>query len=189
VQDFVEFWSRAYQADAAIYNSNIGAAGVLPDEDNIAKLMRWKGGRRFADTAERFGRAVPIGLFHNARSASGPLSDADVEALYDEITKALRLEHLQNSATIVWRLFLCHIAHPEGTPIYDVNVWRGWGFIDGWIKLKHYAQRPTTFKTYLEYRAWHNDIVDANKLDQQAFDQALMAFGQFISSRWGRLLR
>jgi hypothetical protein len=150
--------------------------------------MRWKGGKRFADTAERFGRAVPLEVFNDARAKPSPLSDEDLTILYGEISAALRNQGLQKSASIVWRLFLCHVAHPAGTPIYDVNVWRAWGVLDGWIKPKQFTQRPVRFDTYLAYRSWANAIVASNTFDQQAFDQALMAFGQFISSRWRQVL-
>jgi hypothetical protein len=81
-----------------------------------------------------------------------------------------------------------NIGQPQTTPICDVNVWRAWGHIEGWISPKHYRQVPTTLKDYLDYRQWFNGLASAHGLAPRELDRALMAFGQFLSSRWGALL-
>ena len=186
-QVFVQFWKQAYQADESTYDRNI-RPGSLLDSDNVEKLMCWKAGR-FRTSATAFARAVPLATLNSRREHQGTLTDAEVEELYDEITNALRSVGLQRAGNIIWPIFLCHVAHPQGTPIYDVNVWLAWGFIEGWIRPEHFNQRPTRFSTYLEFRAWHNALVSKHGLDQQELDQALMAFGQFLNSRSSRLVR
>jgi hypothetical protein len=152
--------------------------------------MRWKAGRRFQTSATAFARAVPLAMLNSRRNHHSTLTDAEVEELYGEIRSALRSAGLlRANNNIVWPIFLCHVAYPQGTPIYDVNVWRAWGFIKGWLKPQHFEQRPELFGTYLEFRTWHNELVAAHGLNQQELDQALMAFGQFLSSRWGRFIR
>ncbi len=185
--EFVEFWRRGYRAKVATYDQNIRANQPL-DTDNVVTLMRWKGGR-FADTAEGFARAIPVELFNASREAKNPLSDKAVRDLFDRITSALHEQDLQQTQAIIWRLFLCHIAQPPSLPIYDRYVWRAWGFIAEWIEPHHYVQRPVTLDTYLEFRRWWNGLIRSEGMDRQHFDQALMAFGQFLSNRWGRLLR
>jgi hypothetical protein len=187
-QAFVRSWKRAYQADGWTYNRNI-RLGSLLDSDNVERLMCWKAGQRFQASAAAFARAVPLVTLNSRRIHHGTLTDAEVKALYDEITNALKSADLQRSGNIIWAIFLCHVARPQDAPIYDVNVWRAWGFIEGWLESQHFRQQPKRFSTYLEFRAWHNALIIAHRLDQQELDQALMAFGQFLSSRWGWLIR
>lgn len=186
-QLFVKTWKQAYQADRLIYDQNI-RLGSLLDRDNVERLMRWKAGRRFRTSATAFAMAVPLETLNSRRDSHGTLTDVEITELYDEIMKSLRTVNPQRTGNIIWPIFLCHVAHPQGTPIYDVNVWRAWGYIAGWIKSLHFEQRPTRFDTYLEFRKWHNELVVTHGLEQQELDQALMAFGQFLSSRWGRFM-
>jgi hypothetical protein len=187
-QRFVQFWRQAYQADQSTYDQNI-RPGSLLDSHNVETLMRWKAGPRHQDLATDFAKAVSLATLNSRREHHGTLPDAEVEALFDEITSSLRSADLRRAGGIVWPIFLCHVAHPQGTPIYDVNVWRAWGFIECWIEPRHYRLRPARFGTYLEFREWLNGLVLEYRLDPQELDQALMAFGQFLSSRWGRLIR
>jgi hypothetical protein len=187
-QRFVQFWRQAYQADQSTYDQNIRPGSVL-DSGNVAELMRWKAGPRHQDLATAFARAVPLETLNSHREYHCTLTDAEVEALYGEITTSLRRAGLARAGGIIWPIFLCHVAHPQGTPIYDRNVWRAWRYITGQIEEADYNRRPTRFDTYIEFRRWLNDLVLAHRLDQQELDQALMAFDQFLSSRWGRLIR
>jgi hypothetical protein len=185
--EFADFWRRAYRTKVATYDENIRADQLL-STDNVVALMRWKAGR-FGDAAERFARAVPVGLLNACREAEVPLSEEALRDLYGRITSALHGEDLARTEAIVWRIFLCHIAQPLSIPIYDRYVWRAWGFITEWIDPRHYVVQPESFENYLKYRLWWNGVVRSDGLDRQHFDQALMAFGQFLSNRWGRLLR
>jgi hypothetical protein len=187
-QKFVQFWRQAYQTDPSTYDRNI-RPGSLLDSGNVEELMRWKAGPRHQDLATDFARAVPLATLNSCREHHGTPTEPEVEALFYEITSSLGSVGLRRAGGIIWLIFLCHVAHPQGTPIYDVNVWRAWGFIECWIEPRHYHQKPTRFGTYLEFREWLNGLVLEYRLDQQELDQALMAFGQFLGSRWGRLIR
>jgi len=184
--EFVEFWRRFYTDTDAAYFGNIGPDGNLAT-DNVLALMRWKSGPRHETRAEGFGRAVPLQVFNDAR-AKRTFDDVELRAAYDEITHFLRRAGHQRSDGIIWRIFLCHIAQPQTTPIYDVNVWRAWGFIEEWLDADYLAQRPNRFATYLDYRRWFNGLVSTYSLDSREVDRALMAFGQFLGSRWRGLL-
>lgn len=184
---FVEFWRRAYSADPASYNDNIQSAGILTTA-NVVALMVWKAGRRFAADAERYALGVPIKLLNDARHGVAPPSDQDLRQLYDDVTSALRNENLQATESIIWRIFLCHIGQPVGTPIYDVNTWRAWGLLDGWLEPEHLSQRPIKFETYLKFRTWSNLQIATHGLDPQHLDRALVALGEFLGTRWYQLL-
>jgi hypothetical protein len=187
-QVFVRNWKEAYQTDTSTYDRNIRLGSVL-DSANVEMLMCWKAGRRFQNLAAAFANAVPLAVLNSRRNQQGTLTDTEVKNLYDEITNALKSAGLQRTDNIIWPIFMCHVAHPQGTPIYDVNVWIAWGFLERWIQPLHFRQKPKQFSTYLQFRAWHNALVTKHELDQQELDQALMAFGQFLSSRWGQLVR
>jgi hypothetical protein len=188
-QRFVQFWRQAYQADQSTYDQNI-RLGSLLDSDNVETLMRWKAGPRHQDLAADFARAVPPETLNSRREHHDALTDTELEALFNEITSSLRSAGLRRAGGIIWPIFLCHVAHPQGTPIYDVNVWRAWRYITGKIEEADFHLRPVRFDpTYLEFRKWFNGLVRDHRLDPQELDQALMAFGQFLSSRWGRLIR
>jgi hypothetical protein len=70
-------------------------------------------------------------------------------------------------------------------PIYDVNVWRAWGHIAGWIEPEHYRLIPGTFPTYLEYRGWFNGLASTYGIEPRHLDQALVAYGRFLTDGWG----
>ena len=62
-------------------------------------------------------------------------------------------------------------------------------FITEETEPRRYVVLPESSDNYLSYRLWWNDVLGSVGLNRQHFDQALMAFGQFLSNRWGRLLR
>ncbi len=182
VPDFVDFWRPLYTGDDRKYDHNINVDGTVTS-DNVAALMEWKAGR-FRENARRYGRAVPANVFNDSR-ARHQLSDLDLRDLFKLICQHLQCTGLATSEPIIWPIFLCHIAQPRTTPIYDVNVWRAWGHIEAWIQAQHYHQVPTTFANYLKYRAWFNGLVLEHGIAPRDLDQSLIAFGQFLTSRWG----
>lgn len=179
--NFVDFWRPLYAGDDSKYVHNINVGGTVT-ADNVAALMEWKAGR-FREQARRYGRAVPANVFNDSR-ARHQLSDPDLQDQFRLICQHLQCENLARSEPIIWPIFLCHIAQPRTTPIYDVNVWRAWGHIQGWIQPRHYHEVPTKFETYLEYRAWFNGLVSTHGIAPRDLDQSLIAFGRFLVSRW-----
>jgi hypothetical protein len=147
-------------------------------------LMKWKAGPRFSASAEEYARAVPAGVFNDAR-LKPPLSDRDLCDQRDLILRHLQGKGLATASPLIWPVFLCHIAQPLTTPIYDVNVWRAWGHITGWIRPVHYRQRPATFGSYLEYRCWFNRLTASHGVEPRHLEQALVAYGRFLAGRWG----
>ena len=182
VPGFVGFW-RSYPSGDDVYTVNINHGGTVTT-DNMVALMQWKAGPRFRARAAEFARAVPPSVFNDARRKP-PLGDADLRDQYVLIRQHLRANGLATANRLIWPVFLCHIAQPLTTPIYDVNVWRAWGHIAGWIKPEHYQLRPETFSTYLEYRGWFNGLTSAYGIEPSHLDQALVAYGRFLTGGWG----
>jgi len=186
VPEFVGFW-RSYAPGDEVYVANIHYGSTVKT-DNVVALMQWKAGSRFQARAEEFARAVPASVFNDARLRP-PFSDDDLRNLYDVIRQHLRRKSLATANGVIWPVFLCHVAQPRTTPIYDVNVWRAWGHIAGWIKPEYYRLIPRTFSTYLEYRDWVNGLTSTYGIEPMHLDQALLAYGRFLASDWGALFR
>jgi hypothetical protein len=186
VPGFVGFW-RLYAPGDDVYAANVNYGGTVTT-DNVVELMRWKAGPRFRARAEAFARAVPASSFNDARLRP-QLSDENLRDQYDLICQHLRCKGLGTARRLIWPIFLCHVAQPLTTPIYDVNVWRAWGHIAGWIKPEHYRLIPVTFPVYLEYRRWFNDLTTTYGIEPRHLDQALVAYGRFLTSTWGKPIR
>ena len=150
----------------------------------MVALMEWKAGPRFRAKAGEYARAVPASVFNDAR-VKPTLSDDDLREQYGLIRQYLRAKGLATAKPRIWPIFLCHIAQPLTTPIYDINVWRAWGHIVGWVEPEHYQQRPVTFTTYLQYRGWFNGLISTYGIEPSHLDQALVVFGRFLSDEWG----
>jgi hypothetical protein len=187
-RQFVDLWSNLYTFDDAAYNIHIQmpAGGPLSSSD-VSELMAWKSGKRHEALAREWGATVALATINFPRSAS-TLGDPALRAHFALIDAQLKAAGLNSSGSIVWVIFLCHLGQPASVPIYDVNVWRAWGFITGWLRQKHLALVPTTLSSYLAYRAWFNQLATSHGLQPRELDRALMSFGQFISSGWGPLL-
>jgi hypothetical protein len=181
VPGFVGFW-RPYGPGDDVYAANINHGGTVTT-DNVVTIMHWKAGPRFRARAEEFARAVPASVFNDAR-LKPPLSDEDLRDQYDLIRRHLRDKGLATANRLIWPIFLCHVAQPLTTPMYDVNVWRAWGHIAGWIEPKHYRLIPQTFPTYLGYRGWFNGLTSTYGIEPRHLDQALVAYGRFLADGW-----
>lgn|GEM_PF-5612672 len=182
VTGFVDFWAKFYGYDDATYSQNIHEKGRVTTH-NVVALMGWKAGR-FSKEAENYAKAVPTRVLNGSRRRP-PMSDRQLLTQYHQVLGHLQAAGLARSKPIIWPVFLCHIAQPRTTPIYDVNVWIAWGRIDGWILSKHYKQMPSSFTAYLEYRTWFNGLVGTYHLEPRELDRALVTFGRFLLSPWG----
>jgi hypothetical protein len=183
---FVAFW-RSYASSDDVYVGNMNLGGAVTTE-NVVALMEWKAGPRFRSRAAGFAKAVPVSIFNDAR-ARPPLSDDQLSEQYDQIRQHLCSRGLATASRLIWPVFLCHIAQPLTTPIYDVNAWRAWGYIAGWIEPKHYQQVPVTFPTYLEYGGWFNGLISTYNIEPRHLDQALVTYGRFLTGDWGMPFR
>jgi hypothetical protein len=179
VTEFVAFWRPVYTDDDRAYDKHINLGGAVVTTDVVA-LMSWKEQGRNLGGRE-WGAAVPVELINEAR-AKGALTDDELRTLFTAIGAALTDEGLNKTNSLVWPVFLCHVAQPEHIPVYDVNVWLAWGCIEGWLEPKHLKQKPNKFDTYLEYRAWFNGLAASGGVDSRNLDRALMSLGQFIQT-------
>lgn len=186
VPRFVIYWRSFYTDDDQVYFDNINEGAEL-STDNLISLMRWKAQNRFP-IAEDFAKAVPPQTINEPRHHD-PLSNDEVQSLFESITQHLQDKKLASSNPLIWPVFLCHLAQPESIPVYDVNVWIAWGWVADWIEPKHYKLVPTKLDTYLQFRTWFNALISDFELDPRQLDRALMAFGRFLLSEWGAPLR
>jgi hypothetical protein len=182
VRQFVSYWRQFYNDDDKVYFDNINVGADLTT-DNLIALLNWKAQGRFK-LAENFARAITPATLNDFRPHH-PITNQDVEALFGSVVEQLQNKGLARSQPLIWPVFLCHLAEPESIPMYDVNAWIAWGWIDGWIESKYYKRQPTKLATYLDFRTWFNNLVLTHSLDPRELDRALMAFGRFLLSPWG----
>lgn len=117
----------------------------------------------------------------NQGRRSPPFGYEELVAHLELIRTYLRRKELAKSDAIIWPIFLCHVSQPATVPIYDVNVWRAWGYLVGGTARRVPRSRPRTLKHYLEYRVWFNQLVADHDLDRRRLDRALMALGQSLA--------
>ncbi len=177
--EFVGFWSRTAFRDPSrkTYAQNILEPGSPTTYDlaRVTRLMEWKAGR-LAKTAPALAKKVDLDALNEFRSK--PFSTAALEEFWR--SAASRVSASEGS--IVWPAFLCHIAHPEAVPFYDVSSWQAWNFIAGALNGRGAGQRPPSFENYLAYREFFYELADQSGADQAQLESALSAFGQFLAS-------
>ena len=184
---FVAFWRQAYSTNPGDYDSNIRRGQSLTDK-NLRKLMEWKAGKRFAEEAGAWSARVGVSEINAQRERGLSLSDGAVRALVGKVRKA-GSKAKGGGTTLIWPLFICHVADPDGTPIYDVNTWRATLYVTGAWKPEYEGLTPVKLDTYLEwYRPWFAKVIAGAAFSAQDLDKALMAFGQFTMTRWWKLL-
>jgi hypothetical protein len=186
-EQFVAFWRQAYSANPAEYDNNIRRGESLTDE-NFQRLMEWKAGKRFAESARAWSARIGVSEINAQRQRGSSLKDEELKELFDKVRRAGSIVK-DGGTALIWPLFICHVADPDGTPIYDVNTWRAALHITGEWKAKYERQRPVKLDTYVEwYRPWFASVTSGATFSNQDLDQALMAFGQFTTTRWWKLL-
>jgi hypothetical protein len=187
IDSFVEFWSAQSEVDDHKYQEHIKSGLDLKQED-LTELMKWKAGRRWTDRAIEFASSAPLERINDFRKVPDPAAE-QVRSLFEEMRSALNSKGLAIGNLLIWPLFLCHVGSPTSVPIYDRNVWIAWARIKGWAEPETYHQSPTTVDNYLEYRSWFNALVSGSSVEQRQLDRALMAFGQFLHSRFGSMAK
>lgn len=181
---FVRYWSNLYSYGDDDYLAHIRVGEELRRED-VRGLLRWKAGARHAARAREVADRVDLAALNNFRARS-VVDEADIEEFFVRTAKPT------TRTGIIWPITICHLARPHDVPIYDVNVWHAWGFVDGWLEPRHLGQVPVRFSAYLiGYRPFFLQL--QNDLDHQDsdstlrdLDRALFRFGQFIKSQLGR---
>lgn len=186
LMSFVRFWSSLYSYGDDDYLAHIRLGEELRRED-VRALLRWKAGARHAARARKVADKVDLVALNTFRARS-VVEDADIEDFF------LRTAKPTTRTGIIWPITICHLARPHDVPIYDVNVWHAWGFIEGWLEPRHLSQVPIKFGTYLGgYRPFFLQLqsdLDRHGPDSalRNLDRALFRFGQFMKSQLGRKL-
>jgi hypothetical protein len=185
---FVEFWNQFYGYEATLadngkqridYFSELNIGNEL-DEQNIRRLLRWKDPRFLTDPKkgtsqpnEKVQRVIEIlPLINGFRN--GQKNESEMKAVAETIFE---------SPTIVWRVFLLHIAKPHLYPIADQNVFR--------LYFLHASRpEPQNWKDYAAYSNYFEQIADRLQITRsienvrqlKKIDNALFVFGQFLAS-------
>lgn len=176
--DFVAFWSRGRNDPAERkYAQNIlqpGSPGRY-DLARVTRLMEWRAGR-LAKAAPAFAKKIDLAALNNFRST--PFS---VEALED-FWRHSASNLATSEANIGWPIFVCHMAHPEAVPLYDLDVANAWNFIAG-DRVGYATSRGlATFEDYLAYRESFNELLSQSGAEPHQLEASLAAFGQFLAS-------
>lgn len=138
--------------------------------------------------AREWSARVGVSDVNAQRQSGSSLSNNELRALFGKVRKA-GSKAKGASTTLIWPLFICHVADPDGTPIYDVNTWRATLHVTGEWKAEYEGLKPVELDTYLNwYRPWFTNVIAEATFSPQELDQALMAFGQFTTTRWWKLL-
>lgn len=145
--------------------------------------MAWKAGARFAEDARAWSARVGVSDINAQRQSGSSLSDNALRALFCKVRKAGSKANV-GGITLIWPLFISHVADPDGTPIYDVSTWRATLHVIGEWKAEHEGLKPVKLATYWDwYRPWFANVIAGATFSAQDLDQALMAFGQFTTTR------
>lgn len=186
--NFVEFWNRFYEYETTLpggekeeidYFSELSPGGDL-SEQNVRRLLRWKDPRFLTDPKK--GTSQPN---DKVQRVLGKLSIINSfrrgEKTEDEMKSVAEI--IFPARTIVWRVFLLHIAKPHMYPIADQNVFRSY-------RLHTAKPEPLTWRDYAEYISYFARIADTmeitrtieNLRELKRIDNALYVFGQFLAA-------
>jgi hypothetical protein len=202
-KQFVDYWSKQYSYDSVKafdsdevidYIDELNLGNNL-SEQNVKRLLRWKDPRMLTEK-----------ILSGPRKGSENKKVLKVIEKREQINKFRRGEigvnDFKNETKkifpngFVWRIFLFHIARPFEYPIADQNVFRA-------FSTQKHTTIPEDWKGYTHYMdyffqiaIYSGDIVEKPKgheLDIKEIvkrlkrvDDALFAFGQFLSSYGGR---
>lgn len=202
-KQFVDYWSKQYSYDSVkAFNSTEVidyidelSIGKNLSEQNIKRLLRWKDPRRLTE-----------------KTLSGPNEGKENKKVLKVIEKRDTINKFRQDKIgekefkietekifpngFVWQIFLFHIARPFEYPIADQNVFRAFStqkhtkVPEDWGGYKHYmdyffqiaissgliAEKPKGYESNIK------EIVKKLK----KVDDALFAFGQFLSSYGGK---
>ncbi len=202
-KQFVDYWSKQYSYDSVKafdsdevidYIDELNLGNNL-SEQNVKRLLRWKDPRMLTEK-----------ILSGPRKGSENKKVLKVIEKREQINKFRRGEigvnDFKNETKkifpngFVWRIFLFHIARPFEYPIADQNVFRAFST----QKLTKTPEDWSEYQQYMDYffqiAIYSGDIVEKPKgheLDIKEIvkrlkrvDDALFAFGQFLSSYGGR---
>jgi len=201
-KQFVDYWSKQYSYDSVKafdsdevinYIDELNLGNNL-SEQNVKRLLRWKDPRMLTEK-----------ILSGPRKGSENKKVLKVIEKREQINKFRRGEigvnDFKNETKkifpngFVWRIFLFHIARPFEYPIADQNVFRV-------FSTQKLTKTPEDWDGYQQYRDYFFQIATSSgiivkkpkghELDIKEIvkrlkrvDDALFAFGQFLSSYGG----
>ncbi|NTS42736.1 hypothetical protein HRG84_17690 [Flavisolibacter sp. BT320] len=164
---FVEYWSAQYDyPDMDVYEESIVKTPVTAER--LITLFTWKNGMPLSGKKEQALRDKIISKLTVIQT----LSDNYNEALFDQHFGKLR---------IVWRVFLLHIINPERFPIFDQHVYRAYRCLMDISEVGREEEPKLTMEAYNEYCKFYREIVKQCDFSSKTVDDALWAFGKFLS--------
>jgi hypothetical protein len=202
VKQFVNYWSKHYSNDTlkafdgneVIHYINELNLGNNLTEQNIKRLLRWKSPRRLTE-----------------KILSGPNEGNNNKKVLSVIKKTDSINKFRQSkinyidyktetekifpSGFVWQIFLFHISRPFEYPIADQNVFRAFStqkhtaIPEDWVGYTHYIdyffQIAISSGIIAEKPKGHEPNIKEIVKRLKKVDNALFAFGQFLSS-YGR---
>ena len=203
VKQFVNYWSKHYSYDTIKafdsnevinYISELNLGNNLT-EQNIKRLLRWKDHRMLTE-----------------KKLSNPNKGKDNKRVLSVIEKTDSINKFRQSkinekefktetekifpSGFVWQIFLFHIARPFEYPIADQNVFRA-------FKTQRHTAVPEDWEGYTHYMDYFFQIAISSGIitekpkghepdikeivkSLKKVDDALFAFGKFLSSYGGK---
>lgn len=202
-KQFVDYWSKQYSYDSVKafdsgevidYIDELNLGNNLP-EQNIKRLLRWKDPRMLTE-----------------KILSGPNKGNENKKVLKVIEKRDCISKFRQGkisekefkietekifpSGFVWQIFLFHIARPFEYPIADQNVFRAFSTQkhtkapEDWEGYKHYMdyffQISISSGIIAEKPKGHEPDIKEIVKRLKKVDDALFAFGQFLSSYGGK---
>ena len=202
-KQFVDYWSKQYSYDSVKafdsdevidYIDELNLGNNL-SEQNVKRLLRWKDPRMLTEK-----------ILSGPRKGSENKKVMKVIEKREQINKFRRGEigvnDFKNETEkifpngFVWRIFLFHIARPFEYPIADQNVFRAFSkqkltkipenWDGGYQQYRDYFfQIAISSGIIVEKRKGHESDIKEIVKRLKRVDDALFAFGQFLSSYGG----
>jgi hypothetical protein len=169
-QTFVLEWAKIYDyPNDEKYTNNI--KNGLETDKALIELFEWKNGTGDSISEKKMTR---IDEFISKR----------VEML--EMKSNFNINDFQNAiepqkGSVIWKIFLLHIIHPEYYPIYDQHVYRSFKFFTtGEIKEipKQDKEKYTSYRD--DYVEWFHKIKTQHNLNPREMDKSFFVFGRTL---------
>lgn len=172
-QTFVDFWSDQFDfRDMVVYQENIGIAPIT--DDHLRLLFTWKNGMTLSGKKTQALEEKIIGKL------------SVIQTLAADFDEQLFNEHF-GKVGIVWRVFLLHIIDPMRFPIFDQHVYRAYCYLQNLSVVDRKDESKLTTAAYNDYYRFYHDLVTQCGCSSKTVDDALWAFGKFLS-RYPRMV-
>lgn len=179
--DFVELWANEYlildtvEQKEHLYVENINS--VLDDRTSFGKLYAWKN-----ETGEAIARnkQTPIETYWADRETLLELRNMAIDDNFWSLHKRVFKPH---KTAAIWKIFLLHLAKPQEIPIWDKHVHRAFQYIKNGFASDLPDVQTEKYRIYTEqYVPWFNEFRASLGVTTKFLDQALFAFGKYLST-------